>query len=143
MIKRIVGLNIFLVPLAIIVGWSFSKATLIGKVGIHFLHRELTFLNSWWKGAVFIWMIWIILESIQFLVWKRCSKKSNFVVQGSLILCALFGLIYTYLDFRTFTHSLLGERFHIGGYLFWIAWGVISVVFITQQRKMDHEELPE
>ncbi len=141
--KKVVGLNILLVPLAIVAGWSFSKATWVGKVGIHILHQELTFLNSWWKGAIFVWLIWILLEIVQFQVWKRCSRKTNLIVQGALILCALVGLIYTYLDFRTFTHSLLGERFHIGGYLFWIVWGAICVVFANQQRVVNTTNFPE
>lgn len=141
--KKIVGLNIFFIPLAIIVGLSFSKATLVGKVGIHILHKELTFLNSWWKGAVFVWLIWILLEIIQFQVWKKCSRKTNLSVQLALLLIALFGLIYTYLDFRTFTHSLLGERFHIGGYLFWIVWGAICVVFTIKQWDTNNPNLSE
>ena len=139
--KKIVRFNVLLIPLALIAGWSLSKATLIGKVGIHILHRELTFLNTWWKGAIFIWFAWIVLEVVQYAVWKRYSKRTNFVIQASLILIALLGLLYTYLDFRTFSHRLLGERFHIGGYLFWIVWGGISAFFINFRDNKTSNEL--
>lgn len=133
--KRIVKFNIALVPLSIAVGLSFSKATLVGKVGIHILHKELTFINSWWKGALFVWGVWILLEVIQFQIWRKYTRKTNMLIQGALIVLAFMGLLYTYLDFRTFTHSLLGERFHLGGYLFWIVWIIICFFFINLQNK--------
>ena len=129
--KKITSLNAKLVPLAVIAGWTLSKATIVGKVGIHFLHREYTFLNSWWKGALFFWGVWIVLEIIQYRIWKRYRRNINLAVQTSFIFLAVFGLYFTYLDFRTFSHGLLGERFHIGGYLFWIGWCIISIFFIN------------
>ena len=130
MVKRIILLNAILVSLAVIIGWTLSKATLVGKVGIHFLHREYMFLNSWWKGALFVWCIWLILEIIQYRIWKRNRRNINLAIQASFIFLAILGLYFTYLDFRTFSHGLLGDRFHIGGYLFWIGWSIISFFFI-------------
>ena len=44
------------------------------------------------------------------------------------VLIALVGLYFTYNDFRhTLSHRWLGERFHLGAYLFWIVWIAISV----------------
>jgi hypothetical protein len=128
--KKLLTLNAILLPLAVIIGWTLSKATIVGKVGIHVLHREYTFLNSWWKGALLIWIVWLILEIIQYRVWKRYRRNTNLAVQISMILLAVLGLYFTYLDFRTISHSLLGQRFHIGGYLFWIGWCIISIFFI-------------
>jgi len=130
MVKKIVSLNAILVPLAVIAGWTLSKATIVGKVGIHVLHREYMFLNSWWKGALLVWSIWVVLEIIQYMVWKRYRRNINLAVQATFIFLAILGLFYTYLDFSTFSHGLLGERFHIGGYLFWIGWCIISIFFI-------------
>ncbi|MDP2059210.1 MAG: hypothetical protein Q8J97_05675 [Flavobacteriaceae bacterium] len=130
MFKKIISLNAVLVPLAVIVGWTLSKATVIGKVGIHFLHREYMFLNSWWKGALLVWGVWIVLEIIQYRIWKRNRRNINLAIQTSFIFLAVLCLYYTYLDFRTFSHGLLGGRFHIGGYLFWIGWGIVSIFFI-------------
>lgn len=130
MYKKIISLNAVLVLLAVIIGWTLSKATLIGKVGIHVLHREYMFLNSWWKGALLVWGVWIVLEIIQYRIWKRYPRNINLVIQTSFIFLAVLGLYFTYIDFRTFSHGLLGDRFHIGGYLFWIGWGIISLFFI-------------
>lgn len=128
--KKIISLNAILAPLAVIVGWTLSKATIIGKVGIHFLHREYIFLNSWWKAALFVWCVWLILEIIQYRVWKRNRRNINLAIQATFIFLAVLGLYFTYLDFRTFSHGLLGDRFHLGGYLFWIGWCIISIFFI-------------
>ncbi len=136
--KRIFTLNAILVPLAIIAGWTLSKATIVGKVGIHFLHREYAFLNSWWKGALLIWGVWLVLEIIQYRIWKKYSRNISLTVQASFIFLAVLGLYYTYLDFRTLSHGLLGERFHLGGYLFWIGWCIISIYFI----KLRNDEIP-
>lgn len=138
--KRVVRFNLVLIPLSVLTGWAFSKATLIGKVGIHILHKELTFLNSWWKGALFVYGMWLLLQFVQFQIWKKYDRKTNMIIQGVLIFLALAGLLYTYLDFKTFTHSLLGERFHLGGYLFWIVWIVICVFFINLRNDKNGTE---
>lgn len=138
--KRVVRFNLVLIPLSVLTGWAFSKATLIGKVGIHILHKELTFLNSWWKGALFVYGMWLLLQFVQFQIWKKYDRKTNMIIQGVLIFLALAGLLYTYLDFKTFTHSLLGERFHLGGYLFWIVWIVICVFFINLRNDKNGAE---
>jgi len=132
--KKLITLNAILVPLAIIIGWTLSKASLVGKVGIHLLHREYAFLNSWWKGALLVWVVWLILEIIQYQIWKRNRRNINLALQAIFIFLAALGLYYTYLDFRTFSHGLLGDRFHIGGYLFWIGWCIISIFFIKLQN---------
>jgi len=128
--KKLITLNAILLPLAIIIGWTLSKATIVGKVGIHLLHREYAFLNSWWKGALLVWGVWLVLEIIQYRIWKRNLRNKNLVLQATFIFLAVLGLYFTYLDFKTFSHGLLGDRFHIGGYLFWIGWCIISIFFI-------------
>ncbi len=128
--RKLLRLNAILIPLAIIIGWTLSKATIIGKVGIHLLHREYAFLNSWWKGALLVWGVWLVLEIIQYRIWKSNRRNINLMLQATFILLAVLGLYFTYLDFRTFSHGLLGDRFHIGGYLFWIGWCMISIYFI-------------
>jgi hypothetical protein len=134
MVKKLITLNAILVSLAIIAGWTLSKASIVGKVGINVLHREYLFLNSWWKGALLIWGIWVVLEIIQYRIWNRYRRNINLTIQSSFIFMAILGLYFTYLDFRTFSHGILGDRFHIGGYLFWIGWIIISIFFIKRRN---------
>ena len=139
--KKLITLNVILVPLAVITGWTLSKSTFVGKVGINLLHREYAFLNTWWKGALLIWVVWIVLEIIQHRIWKKYSRNINLTVQSTFIALAITGLYFSYLDFRTFSHGLLGERFHLGGYLFWIGWCIISIFFL--QMRNDKIEIKE
>ena len=139
--KRIITLNAILVPLAIIAGWTLSKAALVGKVGINVLHREYLFLNSWWKGAFLIWVIWLVLEIIQYQILKRYRRSINLTIQAAFIFLAVLGIYYTYLDFKTFSHGILGDRFHIGGYLFWIGWCIIGIFFIKLRN--NEIDIPE
>ena len=139
--KRIITLNAILLPLAIITGWTLSKASLVGKVGINVLHREYLFLNSWWKGALLIWVIWLVLEIVQYKILKRYRRSINLTIQAAFIFLAVLGIYYTYLDFKTFSHGILGNRFHIGGYLFWIGWCIISIFFIKLRN--DEIAIPE
>lgn len=132
--KRIIALNAILVPLAVIAGWTLSKASLVGKVGINVLHREYQFLNAWWKGALLIWVIWVVLEIVQYQILKRYRRSINLTIQAVFIFLAVLGMYYTYLDFKTFSHGILGDRFHIGGYLFWIGWIIISIFFIKPRN---------
>ena len=139
--KKIITLNTILVPLAVIAGWTLSKASLVGKVGINVLHREYLFLNSWWKGALLIWVVWVVLEIVQYLILKRYRRSINLTFQVAFIFLAVLGIYYTYLDFKTFSHGILGDRFHIGGYLFWIGWIIISIFFIKLRN--DEIAIPE
>ena len=139
--KRIIALNAILVPLAIIAGWTLSKASLVGKVGINVLHREYQFLNTWWKGALLFWVTWLVLEIVQYQILKRYRRSINLTFQAAFIFLAVLGIYYTYLDFKTFSHGILGDRFHIGGYLFWIGWCIISIFFIKLRN--DEIAIPE
>lgn len=67
---------------------------------------------------------------------KKLSATSSKRIQTAAIVAALLGLYFTYQDFRqNVSHRWLGERFHLGGYLFWIGWIIISVFYLSAYRK--------
>lgn len=140
--RKFVLLNTLLFLLAVISGWALSKATLAGKTGIFFLYREYLFLNSWWKVTLLVFGSWTIFEFIQYLIWEKYNTGRNRAIQIGFIGLAAIGSFFTYLDFSTFSHGLLGTRFHIGGYLFWVGWCVISFFFIAlrKEESTDYEE---
>ena len=112
---------------------------MVGKAGISLFYTQYQFLKSWWKGALLVFIAWMGVFLIQSILHRRVSKKtSNVVVTVSLII-AIIGMFYSYSDFRnTLSHRWLGERFHLGVYLFWLGWIAITI-FVALERKPLHE----
>jgi len=137
--KRISLLLIFLAALASLSGYLMSRASFIGRLGMTFVYKEYRFLKTWWKGALTVFIVWLILLIAQAIIEKKLSKQKATIAYIVFVLLALTGLYFTYSDFQhTTSHRWLKEKFHIGAYLFWIGWIIISVFFMVQKRK----ELP-
>jgi hypothetical protein len=127
-VKRQAYFLVFLLLLAILAGWLISHLNFIGRLGVNLVHREYQFLRSWWKAASLVGIIWLILWSVHAVVAQRASRGRNNLVNFVSLLVAALGLYFTYRDFRTdFTHRIIGERFHLGAYLFWVGWGIIAI----------------
>ena len=134
--KRISLLVIFLAALATLSGYLMSKASFIGRLGMTYVYKEYRFLKTWWKGALTVFAVWIIVLMIQAIVERKASKVTATIVHVVFILLALIGLYFTYSDFQhTTSHRWLKEKFHIGAYLFWLGWIIISVFCIVQKNK--------
>ena len=124
-----------LAVLSIISGYLLSNASLVGKVGISVFYKQYQFLKTWWQGALIVFAVLLIFFLVQGFAEKKLIKTRANLLHVSMILLALTGLYFTYYDFRhTTTHRLLGERFHIGAYLFWIDWIIISLFYLTQKK---------
>jgi hypothetical protein len=134
--KRRQLLILFLLVLAAMVGYLLSKASLVGRAGISLFYQQYRFLKIWWQAGLVVFILWMIFFFLQAWVQRRRSQRSSRLIHTAAILFALLGLYLTYLDFRhTISHRWLGERFHLGGYLFWIGWITISVFFLTEKRE--------
>lgn len=134
--KRISVLVVFLFALACLSGYLMSKASFIGRLGMTFVYKEYRFLKTWWKGALFVFVVWMILLIVQALIEWKVKKQTANLIHILFVVLALVGLYFTYQDFQhTTSHRWLKERFHIGAYLFWIGWIIISVFFIVQKKK--------
>lgn len=135
--RRSASLTLFLSMLSVMSGYLMSHATWIGRVGISLFHSEYNFLKTWWKGAMLVFFILIVLYALQSLVQRSLSKTVAAATHIFAIVAALIGLYLTYDDFRhTTSHRWLGERFHIGVYLFWIGWIVISIYLLMSKRNL-------
>lgn len=135
MAKRISILVLCLAALAALSGYLMSKASFIGRIGMTFIYKEYEFLKTWWKGALFVFIVWMVLLIIQIIVDKKLSKQTATIIHVVFILLALTGLYFTYSDFQhTTSHRWLKERFHIGGYLFWLGWIIIAVFCMVQKQ---------
>lgn len=120
---------------SVVAGYLLSGISLIGRVGINLMYKEYRFLKTWWKGAILVFIVWLILFIIQMLVQKRATKAVSNIVHAVLLVIAVAGLYSSYADFRhTTSHRWLGERFHLGVYLFWIGWIAISIFTLMKKR---------
>ena len=127
-VKRVGFLVVFLAALATLSGYLMSKASFIGRLGMTYMYKEYRFLKIWWQGALAIFLVWIILLTIQSFVNTSLSKTTATIIQLICLLLAVAGLYLTYADFQhTASHRWLKEKFHIGAYLFWLGWVVIAV----------------
>jgi hypothetical protein len=134
-VKRTASLLSLLAVLSGLSGYLLSNASLAGKVGISLFYKQYRFLKTWWQGALIVFVVLLILFFVQGLAERKLSKARAKVLHVFMILLALAGLYFTYYDFRhTTSHRLLGERFHIGAYLFWIDWILISSFYLTQKK---------
>lgn len=125
-----------LVLLSVLCGYLFSKASLVGKAGMTFIYKEYAFLKTWWQGALFVVAVWLLLFLLQGRAQRYARSATARRIHIGCMIAALVGLYLTYQDFRhTLSHRLLGERFHLGGYLFWIGWMLIAVYWLADRNK--------
>lgn len=133
--KRSSFIILLLTGLAILSGFLLSKASLVGKTGISIFYRQYKFLKIWWQGALVVFIAWILLFILQGWIERKYPIRTSRLIHISAIILAAVGLFFTYQDFRnTLSHRLLGERFHIGAYLFWLGWMIISLFYLTNPK---------
>ena len=136
-VKRTAPFLLLLTGLSVLSGYLLSKASLVGKTGIHFFYKEYKFLNHWYKGAAVVLTVWLLLFLLhRWLKQRLPAVKSKLVFFASMAV-ALIGLYLTYSDFRNdLSHQLLGERFHLGAYLFWIGWILIALFHLWPKKEV-------
>ncbi|HEX2535143.1 MAG TPA: cytochrome d ubiquinol oxidase subunit II [Chitinophagaceae bacterium] len=113
-------------------GYLLSKASGIGRLGINLFYKEYRFLKVWWQGGAVVFGTLLLLFFLQGWAARRLAPGKARLVHLLCILAALAGLYFTYNDFRhTLSHRLLGERFHLGAYLFWAGWILVSLFYLA------------
>lgn len=134
-VKRNFPLLIFLAMLSCIAGYMMSRSSFIGDIGMHIFYKEYTFLDIWWQGALAVFGVLLLLFIVHAVLQRSLSKAGARIAHVIGLLLALGGLYLTYHDFRhDFSHRLMGERFHIGFYLFWIGWVFIALSFLFRKK---------
>jgi hypothetical protein len=135
--KRTSFLLFLLAVLSAISGYLLSKASLVGKVGISMFYKEYQFLKVWWQGALAVFGVLFLLFLIQGAIQRKAARGTANLIHIVCILLALAGLYFTYNDFRhDLSHKLLGERFHLGAYLFWVGWMMVCLFFLAQKKQV-------
>ncbi|WP_036602977.1 hypothetical protein [Olivibacter sitiensis] len=129
-------LIIFQAIVAAVAGLLISSMSWVGKMGINIAYKEYAVLKSWWKVAIILFAIQLLLILIQWLLTSNSGKRNKGWMFLFLAL-GIMGLVITYHDFQnTLSHKLLKEKFRSGVYLFWLGWLVSSVFFLTKSNKI-------
>jgi hypothetical protein len=133
--RRSASLTLFLALLSVVSGYLLSNASWIGRMGISLFYREYTFLKTWWKAALLVFAVLILLFAIQTLLQRTMKAGVAKAIHVFAIAAAAVGLYLTYDDFRSsLSHRWMGERFHLGAYLFWVGWMVISMYLLLTKK---------
>ncbi|MEI6947987.1 cytochrome d ubiquinol oxidase subunit II [Paraflavisolibacter sp. H34] len=135
--KRTAFILIVLAILSAIAGILFSHASLAGRTGITLFFRQYHFLNVWWQAALAVFAVWLALWGLHRLVHRLLGENLSRTLHVAALMAAGAGLYFTYYDFRHhLSHRLLGGSFHLGGYLFWIGWMLISLSHLWQKKSL-------
>ena len=133
--RRAASLSLFLALLSLVSGYLLSNASLVGRVGISLFYQEYGFLKIWWQAALVVFAALILLYALQSLIQRMAGRSVSRAVHIFALVAALVGLYLSYDYFRNnLAHRWMGERFHLGIYLFWLGWMVISVYLLTIRR---------
>lgn len=135
--KRTIPFLLLLAGLSAVSGFLMSNMSWIGRIGINLIHKEYKFLKVWWQGALAVYVALLLLFVVQYII----QTHTHFVVGKLLhVLCfaaAIGGLYFTFSDFSNdITHRMLRDVFHVGAYLFWVGWMLISVFFLAIRRSI-------
>lgn len=125
-----------LICLSVLSGNLTAGVSLIGKIGISFFYKQFSFFQSWWQSALVCFALMLIIGIILYLIDKALNGVKRKTVLILFFLIFLAGLYFTFRDFRTdLSHRWLGERFHVGIYLYWTGFGIISLFFALTDKK--------
>lgn len=128
--------------LATISGILMSQMSLIGKMGISVLYSEYGIFKIWWKTAILLFVVQLVLIFVLWLIKRLLGRRLATAVTLLVLLFGLVGTYFTYVDFTTTSHRMLKENFHNGGYLFWGSWTLSCLYFmiVPFRRKRPIEE---
>lgn len=138
--KRSYPLLIFILAiLSLLSGKLTSGISLFGRLGVNVFYKEYKFFKIWWQAA----LVYFALMMAVFIILYFIDGALRGVARKAALLLFFFlflsGLYFTFRDFRTdLSHRWLGERFHLGVYLYWIGFSVISLFFLATQRTLKH-----
>jgi hypothetical protein len=136
--KKTAPIIVLTAVLSLLAGILLSRMSFVARTAISVFHRHYryyTFMKTWWKGALIFFGILILLLVIQLWMKRTAPPRKAAVFQIICLLLAIGGLYFTYRDFRhTLSHRWAGENLHLGFYLFWINWAIISVYVMFRKK---------
>ena len=105
---------------------------------------QYQFLKTWWKDALLVFIVWIVLFTILQAISRRVSKVASNIIFTVTLSIAMAGLFSSYIDFRnSLSHRWLGERFHLGVYVFWLGWIAIALFLLLKKKTLFEDFSPK
>ena len=84
-----------------------------------------------------VFIVWMLLLGLQTFFEKKVKRATSTMIQWALLIVAIVGLYMSYADFRnSLSHRWLGERFHLGVYLFWLGWIAITIFMLLKKERV-------
>lgn len=133
--KGLSTLIMFQALLATISGTMMANMSTIGRIGIFFFYREYSTLKVWWKTALILFGIQLMVIFILWLMKKLVYHPAGLILPILALAVGVYGAYLTYIDFTTTSHRYMKSEFHIGGYLFWGGWVISCLYFLIVRPK--------
>lgn len=127
--KKILNLILLQGIISLISGILLSKMSLVGKIGISVVYTEYSILKTWWKSALLVFVIQLILIALLYVSKRFMIYKTFVIINLVLVIIGILGLFFTYIDFTTTSHKYMNSKFHTGGYLVWAGWFINCFYF--------------
>lgn len=121
--------------LSLLCGILSSKMSFIGKIGIQVMYRDYLIFKSWWKTALLCFAIQLILILILLMLKAYAGLRTVRVIAFCVLIAGMIGAYFTYIDFTTTSHKMMRAKFHIAGYLFWLAWFINCIYFLVSGKQ--------
>lgn len=139
--KHISKIILLQAVLAVISSFLISKMSWIGRIGVTWFMPQYGIFKSWWKTALVLFLVQMIVLGIQYLVKQKANHKNALINTIVFFIIGIIGLYFTYNDFQsTFTHKLMKEKFHLGFYIFWLGWVISCLYFLFSPKKLPKEK---
>nr|WP_297306759.1 hypothetical protein [uncultured Flavobacterium sp.] len=127
--KKILNLILLQGIISLISGILLSKMSLVGKIGISIVYTEYSLLKTWWKAALVVFIVQLIIIAILYISKRFMLYKTFVIINLILIIIGLLGVFFTYIDFTTTSNKYMNSKFHTGGYLVWLGWFINCIYF--------------
>lgn len=137
LMKRNYLLLLFILAFIALLSGSLTKGiSFVGRTGISLFYKEYKFFKVWWQSALVCFALFLVIAIILYFVDKSLTQRTGKTVLLACFFVFLAGLYFTFRNFRAdISMKWLGERFHLGIYLYWIGFCIISLFYFATHKK--------
>ncbi|MGI9526526.1 MAG: hypothetical protein ACR2MS_05395 [Weeksellaceae bacterium] len=134
--KNIASLILFQLLLSVISAFLLSEMSFFGKMGISLFYKEYSILKNPFLTGIIIFCIQVFIIAVLQFVHAQTNRRTKNFTATLILIFALAGLYFTYLDFtEEFSHRILKSKFHFGGYLIWIGIMTSCIFYLFKEGK--------